>query len=325
MWPRLTRGWIAAGVIGLAAVVIAVWIWWPWQRSHGEALSGWEAQVELPMPVSGPSGIAVSPSGDIYVSESEGIQKLAAGRYTPEHISTPNLHWPSGFALGPRGDLFICDYYQNGRVVKMTSDTNDLVPLPFTGLGAADLGRIDRVQQAGVAVDRMGTVYVTDPDNARVLKLPAGSDTQVVVVTVEHLGPPIALSDTGELVVTRTAPGNQLLRIPPGSTTPIETALPVVTPSSALTVDPVSAMAFDHNGDLLFADIVWLPDPYGKTGETIRDGRLWRIPAGSTTPVRLPYNELGAISGIAVDPNGDILISDSSVSGGRAMRLIPRG
>jgi len=44
------------------------------------------------------------------------------------------------------------------------SASNNQVELPFTGLGNAE----------GVAVDTAGNVSVTDFDNNRVLKLPAG-------------------------------------------------------------------------------------------------------------------------------------------------------
>lgn len=306
---RSRGGWIAAGVVVVVAVGVAVWVWWPDQRSNRDTW-GWAAQAELPMPVSGPSGVAVSASGDVYVSENEGIQRLPAGRYTPERIGLPDLHWPSGFAIGQDAQLYVCDY-QHGQVLKVAADTKNVAPLPLVGFGAADLKSSERANGAGVAVDRTGNVYITDPDNARILKFPAGSSTQVVLLTVDHLGAPITVSDAGELVVTSTAPVNRLLRIPPGSVTPAETPLPAG--------EAVAALAFDHDGALLLADNAWIPDTASMVGASTQDGRLWRIPAGSTAPIRLPYAELGAISGIAVDPHGEILITDRN--GGRAVRL----
>ncbi len=56
-------------------------------------------------------------------------------------------------------------------MVKLSAGSTDQTVLPFTGLN----------QPSGVAVDRGGSVYITDWNNRVVLKLPAGSNTQSVL------------------------------------------------------------------------------------------------------------------------------------------------
>ncbi|BCI85219.1 hypothetical protein NIIDMKKI_04250 [Mycobacterium kansasii] len=65
--------------------------------------------------------------------------------------------------------------------------------LPFTGLKAP----------AGVAVDSSGAVYVCDAYNNRVLKLPAGASTQIVLPFTELVFPTaVAVDKTGAVYVS---------------------------------------------------------------------------------------------------------------------------
>ncbi|MFX0579367.1 hypothetical protein [Nocardia nepalensis] len=301
------------GVLVAVAVVVVAAVWGLWPRPHqsGPALAGWEVQVDLPMPVFSPAGIAVSKNGDVYVAEYEHIQKLPAGRFTPERVNIPGLSHTYGVAVGPTGDLFVGDY-TNGRVFRVGPDTASSV-LPFTGLGVQDPAATVRSIAAGVAVDRTGSVFVTDPDNSRVVKLSTGSDSQVVVLTVEHLGAPIAMSDNGDLVVTASGvgSGDRLLILRTGTTAFVETTVP--------DLRSIAAIAFDHRGNLLLADNITHDNPGDTDRPWTSEGRLWTIPAASTTPTRLPFTDLGEIAGIAVDPDDNILITDSE--GSRVLRL----
>ncbi|MFD0363158.1 hypothetical protein ACFQZZ_17065 [Nocardia sp. GCM10030253] len=311
MRRRPTRRW-AVGVLVAVAVVAAVWGLWPWHHQSGDALAGWEVQVDLPMPVFSPDGIAVASNGDVYVPEHEHIQKLPAGRFTPERVNIPGLSHTYGVAVGPTGDLFVGDY-TNGRVFRVAADTAAVSVLPFTGLGEQDPASTSRSIAAGVAVDHTGSVFVTDPDNSRVVKLSAGSDSQVVVSTVAHLSAPIAVSDNGDLVVTAGGPDSvdRLLILRTGATAFVETTVPALR--------GISAIAFDHRGNLLLADNLRHDNPGDMDDSWTYEGRLWTIPAASTTPIRLPFTDLGEIGGIAVDPDDNILVTDSD--GDRVLRL----
>ena len=82
------------------------------------------------------------------------------------------------------------------------------VELPFTGLKAP----------AGVAVDTVGNVYVTDEDNNRVLKLPAGSNTQAELPFTGLKSPVGVAVDTAGNVYVTDARQYRVLKLPAGST-----------------------------------------------------------------------------------------------------------
>ncbi|MGB7161894.1 MAG: SBBP repeat-containing protein, partial [Mycobacterium sp.] len=85
--------------------------------------------------------------------------------------------YPQGVAVDTAGNLYVTTTYPN-QVLKLPAGSNTPVELPFTGL----------LSPRGVAVDTAGNVYITDGPtvredmsyvSGRVLKLPAGSNTQV--------------------------------------------------------------------------------------------------------------------------------------------------
>jgi serine/threonine protein kinase, bacterial len=79
------------------------------------------------------------------------------------------------------------------------------VVLPFTGLD----------DPRGVAVDRAGNLYVTDANNKRVLKLPAGSSTPTVLPFTGLSRPTgVAVDASGNLYVTDEQTPGQVLKLP---------------------------------------------------------------------------------------------------------------
>jgi hypothetical protein len=88
------------------------------------------------------------------------------------------------------------------------------VELPFTGLQGPD--------DDDVAVDSAGNVYVTDDDNNRVLKLPAGSNTPIKLPFTGLNRPQgVAVDSAGNVYVT-DAGNNRALKLPARSNTPIK-------------------------------------------------------------------------------------------------------
>jgi serine/threonine-protein kinase len=85
--------------------------------------------------------------------------------------------------------------------------------LPFTGLNAP----------RGVAVDGVGNLYVADLNN-RVLKLPAGSTSQVELPFTGLNHPfDVAVDSAGVYVVDIDDSGNnRVLKLPAGSTSQVE-------------------------------------------------------------------------------------------------------
>ncbi|MFX0577585.1 hypothetical protein [Nocardia nepalensis] len=311
MKARLSVRWLV-GVVAMVAVVVAVWTWWP-SRPRAEQATGWQTQIDLPMLVFGPRGIAVGRNGDVYVAESEYIHWLAAGRFIPQRLSIPGLKSAYSVAVGPGNELYVSDY-GNARILKISADRKSTVALPFTGLGDQDPARAGQSVAAGVAVDRVGTVFATDPDNSRILKLPAGSESAEVLATVEHLRPPIAVSDTGDVVAYVSDPIPTLLTFRAGTAPAVSTPIP--------DLKFVDAITFDHRGNRLLADNAWEPPAEDGSRPSKTTATVWLLAPGAATPIRLPYTDLGELAGITVDASDTIYYTDHAVSG-RVVRLSP--
>jgi serine/threonine protein kinase, bacterial len=150
-----------------------------------------------------------------------------------------------------------------------------LVALPFTGLnGPSD-----------VAVDTAGNVYVTDFDNDRVLKLPAGSNTEVELPFTGLDSPEGVAVDSAGNVYVADYGNDRVLELPAGSNTQVEL------PFTGL--DSPEGVAVDADGYIYVADFY--------------NDRVLELPAGSNTPVELPFTRP---NGVAVDSAGDIYVTD---------------
>jgi serine/threonine-protein kinase len=115
-------------------------------------------------------GVAVDATGDLYVTDCMGsgrVVELAAGATTQTTLPFTGLIYPCHVAVDGAGGVYVGSGGANGRVLKLAAGSTTQTVLPFIGLGTVQ-GPI------GVAVDAAGDIYVTDHDNARVLKLPAG-------------------------------------------------------------------------------------------------------------------------------------------------------
>jgi DNA-binding beta-propeller fold protein YncE len=311
MKARLSVRWLV-GVVVMVAVVVAVWALWP-SKPRAEQATGWQTQTDLPMLVFGPRGIAVGRNGDVYVVESEYIQWLPAGRFIAQRLSIPELKSPYSVAIGPADELYVSDY-RTARILKISADRKTTVALPFTGLG--DPARAGHSFTAGVAVDRVGTVFAIDPDNSRILELPAGSDSAEVLATVEHLRSPIAVSDTGDVVAYVSDPVPALLTFRGGKAPAVSTPIP--------DLKFVDAITIDHRGNRLLADNAWEPPAEDGSRPSKTTAALWLLAPGAATPIRLPYTDLGEFTAITVDASDTIYYIDSTALG-RVVRLSPVG
>ena len=121
----------------------------------------------------GPRGVAVAPNGRVWVSDtgnhrvvsydpllqdpkSIGKRGTAAGEFTS----------PVGIAAAPSGLIYVAD--AGNHRIQVLSGTGDLVgSLPFEGWAGS--------AEPGLAVDKDGTIYATDPGTAAVVALdPSG-------------------------------------------------------------------------------------------------------------------------------------------------------
>ncbi len=175
------------------------------------------ASTPTTLPLTGltdPEGVAVDSAGAVYVvalvPDVGGVRgqvlKLAADASTPTALpftfTVTAVGGPTGVAVDTAGSVYVAD----GSVRRLTAGatTPDTLPFAFTSPGGA----------WGVAVDTAGTVYVTDSYWQRVVKLAAGSTTQVEL-PFTGLGQPygVAVDTAGTVYVTDDR--NRVVKLPP--------------------------------------------------------------------------------------------------------------
>jgi sugar lactone lactonase YvrE len=122
----------------------------------------------------GPTDLAASPSGTIFVSDSfagktAGIQKFTSGgaflgRWGSPGFGNGQFLSPGGIATGPSGAVYVGDYLDN-RIQKFNSNGKFLAKWGTLG---SDNGQF--AAPHGIATDPSGRVYVVDYGNNRVQK-----------------------------------------------------------------------------------------------------------------------------------------------------------
>jgi uncharacterized protein (TIGR03437 family) len=122
----------------------------------------------------------VSARGTIATAAGNGVAGLGAEGAI---ASASTLSSPMGVAVDPSGNVLVADTY-NHRIRMVTSD-GKIRTIVGTGKGGysedggAPLMATLRGPR-GVCLDRMGTVYVVDTSNHRVLRIPVGGTVQTV-------------------------------------------------------------------------------------------------------------------------------------------------
>jgi serine/threonine-protein kinase len=80
--------------------------------------------------------------------------------------------------LPPVGRPRLHVFFVGGGVLKLAAGSSTQEVLPFTGLKYPNAVAVDSPSGGWLGIASAGNVYVADSDNNRVLKLPAGSNTQ---------------------------------------------------------------------------------------------------------------------------------------------------
>lgn len=212
-WPRRLPLWI--GVVLLLATGIV------WQFGTGWSLPGAEDRVdgyELVAAWTGgdipagkleqPMGIAVGPSGDVYVTDGQNrvIQLDATGRYVREWrgrgSESEPFGNPMGLAVAPDGSVYVSDF-ELDRVEKFTADGRWLSTF---GNHGSQAGQFDG--PSGLAVDDSGFIFVTDFYNHRVQKFdPDGGFVRIIGKPGRmgrgalHYPTGVAIASPGEVLV----------------------------------------------------------------------------------------------------------------------------
>jgi hypothetical protein len=282
------------------------------------ATTGTEIAASLP---SGADFLALDASGDLFVSYGSasggGVLEFAYNSATAAYASSGaavgNVNNPAsatGLAFNSRGDLFVAE--ATDLVLELVQ--TELLP---TAAGFAPLGTIMGQQSvtntgiSSIALDGAGNLFVSDNLSsngpAGVFEFPVNSTTGTYSLTgavITKTGGPLAVDNNRDLFV---AQGLGVLEYPWNSTSgsypSSGSAVPGATELSGLTV---TAMAFDGNNDLFVA-----------SGENVVEfiynsvSSTWAA-SGNIIATVSPGTAL--VGGIAVDPAGDLFVSNPSAS-----------
>jgi hypothetical protein len=252
----------------------------------------------------GLNGLAVDPTGNIYIADSinNQVYKITSGgtlsvfagsgasynRYeqapaiTPGPATSADLAGPSDVAVDASGNVYVA-VSDSRQIVKITpAGTLSIVagtgtffsywPQPVLTPGPAT--SVDLNRPSGVAVDTAGNLYIADTGYQQILKVTTGGTLSVVAGTGSYGAPT------------------------PGAAT-----------SSALGFP--SGIAVDSSGNLYIAD------SGSRKILKVTSGGTLSIFAGTgssglPTPGPATSSNLGGLSGIAVDADGNVFITDST-------------
>lgn len=184
---------------------------------------------------------------------------------------------PGGLALDGDGNVYVTSQAMYGHVVKLAPGSDTPTVLPFSGL----------YEPQGVAVDKSGTVYVTDFNN-RVVKLVAGSNSQTEL-PFTGLNYPEGLDVDGAGDVYVADRGNdRVVKLAAGSDT--QTVLPITG------LENPDDVAVDTAGNVYVTDT--------------DHNRVVKLAAGSNTQTDLPFTGLSSPWGVAVDTAGNVYVTN---------------
>lgn len=155
-----------------------------------------------------PIGVAVAPSGDVYVTDAalrvvqfgpDGRVRRQWGHDGSGHGEFSN---PVGIAVAPNGTVYVSDYEQD-RIQQFSATGEFLAAFGSSGSGPGQFR-----SPAGLMVDRDGFVYVADFYNHRVEKLRQDGSFEQTIGRAGRLGlgalhypTGVAITRNGELLV----------------------------------------------------------------------------------------------------------------------------
>jgi sugar lactone lactonase YvrE len=205
-----------------------------------------------------------------------------------------NLEDPQAVAVDTAGDVYVIDSDDIAQVLKLAAGSTTPTGLP---VGLDDPDPVDPI---AIAVDTGGALYVADFGYGRVLKLAGGSATKQTALPFtfsDHFLPiTVAVDTAGAVYVGVVDVDNdkhmaQVRKLAAGST--VQNTL-----LHNLTDVCNGGVAVDDSSNL-----------YVNTS----DGVL-KLAEGSTTPTKLPFNDLDLDSscagGLAVDTAGNVYVAD---------------
>jgi sugar lactone lactonase YvrE len=289
-----------------------------------------------------PKGIAVDHSGNIYIAEMGGsnIRKIDTAMNVTTLAGPSNLQGgfadgtgsaamfaaPVGLCIDQSGNLYVGDQFNyKVRKVSPTGVVTTFAGVAYNSypnLGATD-GPISVATfntPYTVACDNSGNVYVADEYNNKIRKITAGIVSSLAGGDYYHYGtqdgqgssalfysPNAVAVDPSDNVYVVDNDDHLIRKITSDGT--VTTILGPIEPGITGPYDPmsVSALATDKSGNLFFSVL-------GGIFERTPGGSIIRYAAGgvgeSDGPIAIAT--FRAISGIAIDDNGNLFITDNN-------------
>ncbi|MDH6283254.1 hypothetical protein [Prescottella agglutinans] len=235
-------------------------------------------------------GVAVE-NGAVYVANNSDTAKevlvLPAGASTPSVLPLGKLTEVRAVAVED-GNVYVLD---QDRVVLLAAGRSTPTVLPFAGLQ----------QPLGLAVEH-GNVYVADTFNQRVLELPVGASTPTELPFRGLDGGPVQIAVGGGDVYVTDMYSKRLFVLPVGALESNVLPYGAVSRFTGLTV---------RDGDVYYVDESNMYNrDFGSLGKPPTGGMVRKVPAGTSTPVTLPFSGFRGLTGIDLD--GDrVYIADS--------------
>jgi sugar lactone lactonase YvrE len=230
--------------------------------------------VTLGSRFTGPDGLAVDATGNIYVAdEASGIIKIPAGGGSRVQIGS-GFNFPRGVAVDVAGNVYVADP-GGGTVYK----------IPAGGSAPVTLSSAGGTYPTCIAVDAAGSVYVGDAGNGTVYKIPVGGSVPVTLGSGIIYPSGIAVDGAGNVYVADKG-SSKVIKIPAGGANIVQIGSGFLGPEG---------VAVDAAGNVYVA-------PSGGTS-------VVKIPADGTTPVAIGSG-LNGLTSIALDAAGNIYVTD---------------
>ena len=224
--------------------------------------------LAAPTALNTPGQVASDPIGDIWVADSGAKQVLyfpaGSSGASGQSVGT-GLSDPTGVAVDGAGDIYFADYNSSKKPPLGTVYEIPWVPNKSAAGGAygTQIALSTKAMGLGnnlnLAVDGSGNVFVADPNNARVVKIPtpaqaflvvnpetAGNTTTQTTVTVGSgftAPSAVALDSSGDVFVADGTSLYEISAFPFNAQTTITNSLPA----------PVTGLAVDASGSVIAA------------------------------------------------------------------------